>query len=113
MKDKVPKIYVGSGKEKSFDWGTVVNITLDLDKLIHEFNAHGYVTGQGDRKIKVSLSGRREVGMYGDTHNVTLDTWHPDSWQRPEQIAVSDGSAKMAPKETPIADLKPEDEIPF
>ena len=84
------KIYVGSGKEKKFsNGGSLISVTLNLDDLIREYNNHGFMTNKGNRAIKITVGTRREVGQYGDTHTVTLDTWHPDSFNTPQPIEVT------------------------
>lgn len=101
------KIYVGDGKLKTFEWGNVLNVTLDLDSLIEEFNNHGYVAKNGRRKVRVTVARKKEPGQYGDTHYITLDQWHPDHYQKPAPISISEG--KMF--ETP--EIKDDEEIPF
>jgi|TARA_R100001443_G_scaffold3198_1_gene10150 hypothetical protein len=69
------KIYVGSGKQvKDFD---MVNVTLDLSSIkdsqdhVYEFN--------GKKYINLTVSKRKEVSEYGKTHNVTINTFKPES----------------------------------
>lgn len=84
MSSTVDKIYVGSGKERKFDGGgSVINVTLDLDKLVAEYMNHGFKTNNGEKKIRITIGQRKEVGQYGDTHTVTLDTWHPATYVPP------------------------------
>jgi len=78
------KIYVGSGKEKKFDnGGSLISVTLDLDILIKEYENHGFLSNKGEKKIKITVGQRRSVGEYGDTHTVTVDTWHPGTYLPP------------------------------
>jgi hypothetical protein len=107
------KIYVGQGKEKTFDWGSVNNVTLSLDDLVRLFNDHGYVDGQGSRKIRVTVCKRKTVGEYGYTHYVTLDTWHPAGYAKPTPIQIGKGS--VPPEEKPKSGYEKinEGEIPF
>ena len=78
------KIYVGSGKEKKFDGGgSIITVTLDLDTILREYESHGFLSNQSARKIKIDISTRRSVGEYGDTHSVSVNTWHPDSYNPP------------------------------
>lgn len=85
------KIYVGNGKVKSFDWGSVLNATLDLDALVLQYGAHGFANQKGDRKIKVTVMKRKEPDDYGNTHYITLDTWHPDNYKRPQSVKLVEG----------------------
>jgi hypothetical protein len=71
-------IYCGSGKERVFqDGGTILSVSLDMDMLIANFKEYGYVSKNGKRYITVKVGKRREVGMYGETHTVEVDTWKP------------------------------------
>jgi len=102
-----PKIYVGNGKEKKFDGGgSIISVTLDLDSLIREYNNHGYTTNNGSRSIRIDVSTRRTVGEYGDTHSVTLNTWHPTTFFKPAAIELINAEVK-----TP--EIGEDEEIPF
>lgn len=69
------KVYLKcSAKKKNFDnGGSILNIGVkaeDLTAFIAEHtNDRGY--------LNLTVQERREVGQYGDTHMVTLDTWEP------------------------------------
>lgn len=90
------KIYIGSGKEKTFDnGGSIINITIGLDGIKEYFEQYGFTTDQGKKKLKLIVSKRREIDQYGNSHYVTVDTWKPEQQQAP-----------------PPAD-KFEDDIPF
>ncbi len=108
------KIYCGSGKRKTFDWGSIVEETLDLDVLIEAFNAHGYVSKQGKRMIKTTISQRKEEGNYGETHYSTINTWHPMEYNVPEQIQIVGGAAPVEEKKLPgHGEIGDDSEIPF
>lgn len=97
------KIYVGNGKTKTTQYGDLLSVTLDLDTLVREFDNHGFLSGKGEKKIKVTILKKKEIGEYGDTHYLTLDTWHPSSYVPP-------GLGKPV-FETP--DIKDGEDIPF
>ena len=72
-------IYCGSGKERVFEnGGNVLTVTLNIDEILAQYDAYGFTTNTGKRTIKVKISRRREVGQYGETHTVEIDTWKPD-----------------------------------
>ena len=97
------KIYVGNGKEKKFDaGGSIIAVTLNLDQLIKEYNEHGYVNNKNERMIRIDVGTRREVGQYGDTHTVTLSTWHPNDFMRPPAIEVSKKQAPVVEEQDPV-----------
>jgi hypothetical protein len=68
------KIYLRcSAKARQTQFGEVLNIGIKADDLA-EFcqqhtNARGYVN--------LTISKRRDIGQYGDTHSVYLDTYEP------------------------------------
>lgn len=73
------KIYVGSGKEKVFDGGgSVISVHLTLNDMGKYFEEYGYTASNGDKRIKLKIGSRREIGNYGESHTVELDTWKPD-----------------------------------
>ena len=103
------KIYVGNGKEKKFTGGgSIIAISLDLEALVREYNNHCFETASGKKMIKVNVGTRREVGIYGDTHVVTQDTWHPDSFNIPQPVHLVMGKADNVKNE-----IGENDEIPF
>lgn len=78
------KIYMGSGKEKTFDdGGSVISVHLSLEKIGEYFKDYGYTSASGEKRIKLNIGSRREIGTYGETHTVVLDTWKPDSAGNP------------------------------
>jgi hypothetical protein len=72
---KEPLIFLRcSAKKKVFDnGGSVLNVSIkgqDLTEFLSQHvNERGY--------LNLRIQKRREVGQYGDTHMVTLDTWKP------------------------------------
>jgi len=72
------KIYCGNGKAFQTQYGEILNVSLDLDKLNAEFNNYGFSTQAGKKMIKVKVSKRQSADNYGNTHSVVLDTWKPE-----------------------------------
>jgi len=63
-----------SAKERAFrDGGTKLNVSVKADELVRFAQQHANERGY----VNLTISKRREVGKYGDTHSVTLDTWVP------------------------------------
>lgn len=63
-----------SAKEKSFgNGGTKLLIGVKVEDLIAFAKAHGNERGY----LNLAVTSRREVGQYGDTHSVALDTFTP------------------------------------
>lgn len=63
-----------SAKEKQFDsGGSVINLGVKADDLIAFAQAHANERGY----VNLVISQRRDVGQYGDTHTVALDTYTP------------------------------------
>ena len=106
------KIYVGNAREKSFnDGGSVINVHLTLNNIKEYYEKYGYEAKNGDKRIKLNISERREQGEYGETHTVTIDTWKPESAGDSDPFgekAEEDKNIQEAQGVTPI-----EDDIPF
>lgn len=68
------KVYLRcSAKAKETSFGTVLKLSfkdVDIAAFVREHkNDKGY--------INLEIRERKEVGQYGDTHSVSLDTWKP------------------------------------
>lgn len=88
-----------SAKQKRFDnGGSVINLGVKVADLIAFAQAHTNERGY----LNLVISERREVGQYGDTHSVTLDTYV-------SQAKEPGGMAGPALEPPPI----PDDDIPF
>ncbi len=65
-------------KERTFNnGGSVINISIKVDDLIRFANEHKNERGY----LNLTVQARREVGQYGDTHSVTLDTYQSGARQ--------------------------------
>ena len=88
-----------SAKQKRFDnGGSVINLGVKVADLVAFAQAHTNERGY----LNLVISERREVGQYGDTHSVTLDTYV-------SKAKESGGMAGPALDSPPISD----DDIPF
>ena len=88
-----------SAKQKRFDnGGSVINLGVKVADLVAFAQAHTNERGY----LNLVISERREVGQYGDTHSVTLDTYV-------SQAKELGGMAGPALESPPIHD----DDIPF
>lgn len=81
----VKRVVTSSGKEL-----TKLSFRAeDLLAFIEEHtNARGY--------INLCISERRDVGKYGDTHCIWLDTWEPTPRAQPEQVKQGIGAMRKA-----------------
>jgi len=78
MAEAPKKQYVGNGKKRSFaNGGEVINFSINLDKIPAEYikadkNGNGrYV------RLVVQENYKGEPDKFGNSHNVTIDTWEP------------------------------------
>lgn len=63
-----------SAKEKTFDnGGSVINLGIKVEDLAAFVKQHKNERGY----VNLVIQKRREVGQYGDTHSVCLDTFTP------------------------------------
>ena len=61
-----------SAKEKVFaSGGSILNLGFKVADLIEFAQLHANDRGY----LNLCVQSRREVGKFGDTHSVTLDTW--------------------------------------
>lgn len=86
---KAPTIFLRcSARKKEFaNGGSLLNLGIKAEDLTAFIAQHTNTRGY----VNLTIKERREVGRYGDTHTVTLDTW----------VAT--------PKSAPV----PESDIPF
>lgn len=59
-----------SCKAVTGQFGEFFNISINVEKLQQYANEKGYVN--------MTMSKRKEVGQYGDTHYFTLNEWKPE-----------------------------------
>ncbi len=69
-------------KEIEGKYGSFFNISFNLDKLKEYANEKGYVN--------TTVSKRKEVGKYGETHSVTLNEWKPKSEDKADDLSIED-----------------------
>ena len=61
-----------SAKEKTFsNGGTILNLGIKAEDMQQFLQAHTNERGY----LNLTVQSRREVGKFGDTHTVSLDTW--------------------------------------
>lgn len=69
-----------SAKEKTFsNGGSIIKVGVKVADLIAFAQQHGNERGY----LNLTIGARREVGQYGDTHTVTLDTFTPKAGSAP------------------------------
>lgn len=74
------KIYCGSGKEIDGKYGKMLKLSFsktDIETLLANLNEKGWVN--------LIASERKEVGKFGETHSITVDTWKPE-WSKQTAI---------------------------
>ncbi len=65
-----PKTYIGNGKQSKF--GVRLSFSRkDLETMQANLNEKWYVN--------LNLNERKEVGMFWETHSMTVDTWKPQT----------------------------------
>jgi hypothetical protein len=104
------KVYVpkSSAKEVTFrDGGSMLKLSFKVDEFIaflqQNKNEKGY--------INLVCSKRREVGQYGDTHSLVLDTWKPSGDRKPTQATKTPSSPQSTPSEA--APVEEDESTPF
>lgn len=94
MSENKTKTYVNgvSVKEKTFDNGSLLRMGISVDKVIEFLKANKNSGGY----VNLIISPRKEVGQYGDTHSVYLDTWEPNKKPASAEPAKKASSAPKA-----------------
>lgn len=76
------KIYVGNGKKNpKYD---LINFSICIDDLPEQY-INGGKNGKKYIKLTMSQNYKGEVDKFGNTHNVTVNTWKPDTVQQSTQ----------------------------
>lgn len=70
---KDPKIYVPKCSAKQVPNTTILKLSFKAKELRDFLNEHVNEKGY----VNLCVTPRREVGQFGDTHCVWLDTWKP------------------------------------
>lgn len=79
------KTYINgiSVKEKEGQYGSFFNVSINIDKIKEHANEKGYVN--------MTVSKRKEVWQYGETHSCTLNEWkYKQENKSPDDISVED-----------------------
>ena len=75
----VPK---SSAKARQTPYGEKISLSFKVEELVAFATAHANAKGY----LNLTLSARKEVGQWGDTHSLKLDTWTPTP--RPQSDAT-------------------------
>jgi hypothetical protein len=114
-----PKTYVpkSSVKETVFpDGGKLLKIGFHAETLAEFVKNHANEKGY----VNFVITRRREVGQFGETHSVTLDTWKPDGRASGRATNAAEGQqteaqrllAERRGKSAPASE-EPDDDVPF
>lgn len=77
------KIYCGSGKTVTGQYGDFEKVSICLDDIPNE---HITKANNGKRYVNINISKKRETDQYGKNLAVIVDTWKPNSEaQTPQQ----------------------------
>jgi hypothetical protein len=72
------KIYCGSGKTRSGQFGDFQAVSICLDDIPSE---HITSHENGKRYVNLTVSKKKEVDKYGKDLSVVVDTWKPEKSQ--------------------------------
>lgn len=103
-----PKKYVPRSGAKQIS-PTLLKLSFHASELIEFVKANTNERGY----INLGVSQRKEVGRFGDTHCVWLDTWKPTRQQQPNQHDAFAESMATAPKPPSRMDTPGSDDVPF
>ena len=82
------KTYIDGTSCKAINgqFGEFFNISINVEKLQQYANEKGYVN--------MTMSKRREVGQYGDTHYFVLNEYNPEAQQNQNSAPVNNNSSQ-------------------
>lgn len=107
-------IYVGSAKERSTNFGPEIDLQLEIDDLAQYVTDYGYINKAGKHIVRLKVSKRREVGKFGETHRLEVNTWKPEGDGRPQSRESSQAPASAPPRasqRTPPLTPQEEDDL--
>lgn len=76
------KIYAGSGKTKTGQYGDFFAVSICLDDIPEE---HVTTAKNGKRYVNLTVNKKKEADQYGKDLSVQVDTWKPDSANVPKK----------------------------
>ncbi len=91
------KTYIEGTSCKAINWqfGEFFNMSFNLEKLQQYANEKGYVN--------MTMSKRREVGQYGDTHYFTLNEYNPENtWGQQQEQSNNAASDDISVEDIPF-----------
>ena len=96
------KIYCGSGKTRSGQYGEFYGISVCLDDLPEE---HITTAKNGKRYVNLTVNKKKEADQYGKDLSVQVDTFKPNQASTP----------KATPSHTPKQEYSSDDssDLPF
>ncbi len=97
------KIYCGSGKTRSGQFGDFQAVSICLDDIPSE-----HITNHknGKRYAKITISKKKETDQFGNDLSVMVDTWKPDPSKTSQPQAMQSAPQQAPPQE-------PEGDLPF
>ena len=104
--NKQELVFVPGTSLKEFTFangGSVLRLSLNVSRFAEFVKQHKNEAGY----INFNINRRREVGQFGDTHNMTLDLWKPEQKKTDSAPTKSAASKKTAAKPAPAPE--PED----
>ena len=93
------KTYIDGTSCKAINgqFGEFFNISINVEKLQQYANEKGYVN--------MTMSKRREVGQYGDTHYFVLNEYNPEAQQNNSAPANNNSSQNNSSDEISVEDV--------
>jgi len=76
------KIYCGSGKTVTGQYGDFEKVSICLDDIPNE---HITTANNGKRYVNINISKKKETDQYGKNLAVIVDTWKKEEAQTPPQ----------------------------
>lgn len=101
--ENTAKIYCGSGKTRSGQYGEFYWISICLDDIPED---HITKASNGKRYANLTVSKKKETDKFGKDLSVVVDTWKPDGSKSSSPQAMQSAPQQAPPQE-------PEGDLPF
>jgi len=73
-------------KARDGRFGQEFRISFNVEKMLAFIKQHQTAKGY----VNLSMTARREVSKFGETHSVVVDTWEPNQSRRAEPVSGDD-----------------------
>lgn len=91
------KIYCGSAKARDTQYGEELTVSVNVSTILENLIEYGFTSEKSNNKyITLKINRRKEVGRFGETHSLTIDTWKPNTIDKTPEASRKSHDARIA-----------------